>query len=544
MVAAFLVTAVVAVVLALVVAPRTSATGPVLFGDVTVSGNGSPGRTRLEVPPVGSLDAATHQGPLAVTARVDNIDLDRLSRASGSALEVRSMRAGATDGVSSVARTWFFHTLALAAVLGLVCGLVIAAVVRPDRRWTTLALASTGLVTAALTVAASGAAAWRSFDASAFDSPKFSGALKYAPKVLNATGGSNNSLESVRDSVTAVTARLEVLARAAADGPAPEALPDDVVILHVSDLHLNPLGMQFTRQLADQLDPDAIVDSGDFTSYGLTSLEGMFASLASVNVPYYLVPGNHDSKAAVAAAAATGTVTVVDGQTVDVKGLKLTGLADPTFTPTRDVPKNELASAYRRQRPEVTELFDIGHPDVVVLHNPTQAQALSGRDVTVLSGHVHHHLFETDGHARLAVVGSTGAGGVASLSGLDPGVYQAELLRFRKTPSGYQLVTLDRIDVNEDGLLNIGPTRFTIERVDVDTPGELVYLDPVVDVPAEEGPTRTPESTTSSSLPAFDSTPSTSEPASGGVPPPGTPPQVGEGSTTTTVPSTDKESPP
>ncbi len=70
---------------------------------------------------------------------------------------------------------------------------------------------------------------------------------------------------------------------------------DDVSILHVSDIHLNPLGVEIVRQLATQFQVDAVLDTGDLTSFG-SPVEARIGDLiAGIPVPYYLAPGNHDS---------------------------------------------------------------------------------------------------------------------------------------------------------------------------------------------------------------------------------------------------------
>src|SRR5207247_9405768 len=70
---------------------------------------------------------------------------------------------------------------------------------------------------------------------------------------------------------------------------------DETRILHISDIHSNPLGLEVTRRLAEHFKVAAILDTGDLTSFGLP-VEGRLGDMvATMNVPYLLVPRNHDS---------------------------------------------------------------------------------------------------------------------------------------------------------------------------------------------------------------------------------------------------------
>jgi predicted phosphodiesterase len=65
--------------------------------------------------------------------------------------------------------------------------------------------------------------------------------------------------------------------------------------LHVSDLHLNPAGVDLLRNLVTSFRVDAVLDSGDVTDYGSKS-EGQFVQLLDgVPVPYIVIRGNWNS---------------------------------------------------------------------------------------------------------------------------------------------------------------------------------------------------------------------------------------------------------
>lgn len=510
--APFVVVAVLAVVVALSVAVRVAATGPVLFGEVTVTGSSASGVTEVAVPPAGSMSADTHSGPLGVKVRLDAVDLERLGEMDASGGD-DALVASLTDGVGAVAVSWLRTAVGVAAALGAVLGCAVAAFTRRHFR-RTVALAGFGALCASVAVAAAGFAAHRSFDPAAFESPRYDGALRYAPAVLDAAGGASEGIGSVASATETIASRIEVLA-GAAQGVPTEGEPDagDVVLLHVSDLHLNPLGAQLAVNLTAQFSPDAVIDTGDFTSFGVTDLEAVYSKLVDIDVPYYLAPGNHDSASAVEALRDDSDIEVLDGNVVSVRGLRITGVADPTFTPAGGtVDRPARADAYARQHPEIEALVKAANPDVVALHNPVQATAVQGHPVTVLSGHTHKFWYEHAEGTQLAVVGSTGADGLGAFTSETDSVYAAQLLRFRRDASGrFALWSLDRIEIDESAMLSTGPGRFRVERIALDAAGRSRYLADVAAVPVD-GPVKTTDADAVPASPASDPTLSDTSP--------------------------------
>src|SRR3546814_1798996 len=77
---------------------------------------------------------------------------------------------------------------------------------------------------------------------------------------------------------------------------------------------------------------DAVLDTGDVTTFGLP-LESRFGSLLQASpVPYIVVPGNHDSPANRAPLPQMTGITVLAGDSVTVGGVRILGLADPPFS--------------------------------------------------------------------------------------------------------------------------------------------------------------------------------------------------------------------
>ncbi len=152
---------------------------------------------------------------------------------------------------------------------------------------------------------------------------------------------------------------------------------DDVSILHVSDIHLNPLGVEIVRQLATQFRVDAVLDTGDLTSFG-SPVEARIGDLiADIPVPYYLAPGNHDSPEVRQALATMPNVTVLDRSMVEIDGVRVLGVADPTFTADNRVGTAEATAEKQRQAADVARLTKARRPDVLAVHDVALAGAVA-----------------------------------------------------------------------------------------------------------------------------------------------------------------------
>ena len=206
--------------------------------------------------------------------------------------------------------------------------------------------------------------------------------------------------------------------------------PGDRRVLHISDIHLNPVGLEVTRELAETFAVDAIVDSGDLTTFG-TPIEARFGELLEdLPVPYVLVGGNHDSEGNRAAMGDVEGVTVLDGDVTDVVGFDVLGVGHPSFTASNELTEDEIEADLADQADETRRLVRRERPDILLVHDPLQAAAVMGDVPLVLAGHVHRRSFtEVDG-TILLTVGSTGATGLGSFAIDSDLAYEAEVLYF------------------------------------------------------------------------------------------------------------------
>lgn len=400
-----------------VLSPTSGSVGP---GRVELKATGAwSGRTRLSLPPLGAISAGTHGAPVALSAEVEQLDLEQLQRVLTAPDPQARLEAEVEKDLRPLLRALVLRTLLLGALVG---GLVAALL--PGRRLHHLPAGSLGGL---LAVAVLLFATWRSYDTAGFAQPRFEGSLERAPGVLRAVGRHVDDLAAVRKRVTTLGRELSSLYETLAAPATPSS--DETRLLHVSDMHLNPLGLEVTRQLAERFDVSAILDTGDLTSFGYP-VESRFASLlVDMPVPYVVVPGNHDSADVRRALTEAGNVEVLDG-TTDIGGVRILGVADPTFTADDAVSPEEAAAVKRRAALDVARSLDAERPDVLAVHDPLLAGRARGRVPLVVAGHVHRRGNTLSGGTRVLTVGSTGATGLGTFTVEGGRAYEAEILSF------------------------------------------------------------------------------------------------------------------
>ena len=250
---------------------------------------------------------------------------------------------------------------------------------------------------------------------------------------------------------------------------------DVTTVLHISDLHLNPLGYDLTDDLVQQFGVDAVVDTGDTTTWGTGPEAGYLARIGGLGVPYVWVRGNHDSLDTQAAVAAQGATVLDRGATAEVAGLVLAGQGDPVFTPAGRGGRGDRqrrAGAGAGQRGPRRRRRDLGRRppgdpvDVALVHDPSGLAPLLGRVPLVLAGHLHKRSVTLDASGtRVMVEGTTGGAGVTS-AGLNrladgaPLPLSATLLYFGKAgDDAGKLLAYDEVTVGGLGLAEVNLQR-------------------------------------------------------------------------------------
>ncbi|MGH9179813.1 MAG: metallophosphoesterase family protein [Acidimicrobiales bacterium] len=432
------------------------------------------GRTRLSLPPLGAVSAGTHRAPLGLHAEVERIDLDQLQRLLSAADPQARLEAEVERDMRALLRSLVVKALFLAAVVG-----GVAAALLPGRHVRHLPMGAVGgLAAVALLLLLT----WRSYDTGAFAQPRFEGSLQRAPALLRTVGRHVDDLADVRRRIDTLSRELSSLYKTLATPAGPSA--GETRLLHVSDMHLNPLGLEFTRQLAERFEVQAVLDTGDLTSFGYP-VEARFTELlAGMPVPYLVVPGNHDSAEVRTALSGVAMVRLLDGIT-EVGGVRILGVPDPTFTADNEVGPEEAAAVKRREAAVVARRVAADDPDVLAVHDPLLAGRSGGGVPLVVAGHVHKRGNTVAGGTRTLTVGSTGATGLGSFTVEGGRAYEAQVLSF----AGGRLTAVDYVSFR-----GIGGS-FRVERVVIPAPEETTAATTTSSgVPGTTTPTAAPAS--------------------------------------------------
>lgn len=404
------------------------------------------GHTVLRVPPLGTVAVDTHDSPVRLEIRLDEL---RGREASALARDP-SLVAGLEDDLVADVRSALRGLVLRGLVVGVVGGAV-AAAAASRRVMPTIVGAVAGCVTVGLGAGVA-AATWRP---EAISEPRYSGLLSAAPQVVGDAKEIVDRFGEYRAELAQLVGNVAALYRTGSAMAPFDPEASTVRVLHVSDIHLNPQAYDVMDELIEQFRIDVVVDTGDTTSWG-TALEGRVTeAIAGLAVPYLWVRGNHDSRATQAAVAAQRNAVVLDGEQRSVAGLTFFGVGDPRFTPDKSQPtgKDVERDAAEAFAPRVAAMLRAsGSPpdvDVLLVHDARIAAGVGDLVPLVLAGHTHKPRQARIGGATLVVQGTTGGGGFAALQGEVAESLSCGVLYFNRETR--RLVAYDQITVDGIG---------------------------------------------------------------------------------------------
>jgi predicted phosphodiesterase len=440
--------------------------------------------TVVHLAPLGTIGLDTHDWPLSLDLRVDEIALADVEALAADPTAIDRLGDDAADEVRE-ALIGLAIRCVVVALLGGVAGALVARL-----SWRA---AATGAGVAGLLAGSLGLGVAATFNAEAVSEPRYTGLLTRAPTAVGDIEDVLGRFGEYRAQLSDLVDNMATLYLAGSELPTFQADGDLIRILHVSDIHLNPQAFDLMDRLTGQFGVDAIVDTGDLTDWGTDPELQLIERIGRLDVPYVYVRGNHDSRRTQAAVAEQENAVVLDGDAETVAGLRFWGIGDPRYTPD----KNDQDGRSNRERaeafaPEVASRLADDEPppiDVALVHDERMAGELGGQVPLVLAGHTHdakegriEPLGDADdGEAEaedeagagdgddtvvpvvgldetlLLVEGSTGGAGLRGLQGEEPEPLTASVLYF--DPNTRMLVAYDRITVGW-----LSDTGATIER--------------------------------------------------------------------------------
>ena len=421
---------------------------------VSTSARTGPGRTLVQVPPLGTIIADTHGAPLELEVAIAELDVERLADLATTSEGRRRLQNEIEHDLRRMTVLRSIHLLVGAAVLGAIAALAIY------HRQLGPILLSTGAAMA--TVAVGLLLTGQAYKVEAFEEPRFTGTLTRARQVIETINRQVGVLDEARTRFQVATQRVSDLLTLLAE-PQRDVRSDATAILHVSDIHGNPLGIDITSQLVEEFAVEAVIDTGDMASSFLDTGElstlsdsveaSMVRGISRIEVPYVFVPGNHDSFGLRRRLSDIDNVVVLGAETTTLGELTVLGWADPTFT-TRPVPEEEKSEIRLAEADEVAAAVTSETPDILAVHDEVLAAESIGLVPLVLSGHTHERSVEEVEGTTLLTIGSTGATGLKSLTVESERDYEAEVLYFE----GNDLIAVDFV-----ALRGVGG-EFTLER--------------------------------------------------------------------------------
>ncbi|MDI3280377.1 MAG: metallophosphoesterase, partial [Bacillota bacterium] len=223
----------------------------------------SRGETVLILPPLGEIAAPTHRAPLRLEVTLRNLDFSALEVAangwSSSRQVIEELEPEARAALFLLLRRLFL----VAAAGGALGGLWLT------RRWKGLAA---GALAGLAVVGALVVPAYLTYDLQAFSHPRYRGALEAAPWMISLAQRSLRQVDDLGRQLRLLGNNLTALFERANRLGALGAVPGDLRILHVSDIHNNPAALQLVAQVVQNFGADAVIDTGDLTDFG-TALE-------------------------------------------------------------------------------------------------------------------------------------------------------------------------------------------------------------------------------------------------------------------------------
>lgn len=412
---------------------------------------GWPGESRLIIPPLGEIKAFTHHWPVVLSVTLDRIDLALLQHELMGVTNPNQYIMDFLPRLRMAAYLFLAKLILLGGVAGGITGWLFG--------WRRFAKLWRVVAVGALSVLLIIGGVLLDYDQEAFRNPRYEGALEAAPWVMGLIDRGLNRLPELSAKLSLVAGNLNRLFTQV-DNLDPLARVDgELKVLHVSDIHNNPAGLEFIGRVIEGFGADLVIDTGDLTDYGTALETELMRKIRSLGVKYVFIPGNHDSPEVVAGMKKFPNVVVLEKGLYKFRDLTILGWGDPAAR------MNDKLMAGDEELKTEAELLKeyfgklAARPDILAIHNVKLAEEVADPPPVVLYGHDHRPAIHEKQQTVYVDAGTSGAAGFRGLEN-DTVPYSVALLRFDRPEGekGYQLTAVDLIRIYS---LN---SKFILER--------------------------------------------------------------------------------
>lgn len=295
------------------------------------------------------------------------------------------------------------------------------------------------------------------YNIGAFNHVEYQGMLEAAPLVFNIVEKGIELVDSMGVQAAGVVENISLLQEEM--DRADDVTANSVKVLHVSDIHNNPAALDFIESILKNFQVDVIIDTGDLVDYGTVFEAQLFTDFfAELKLPYVFIPGNHDSPQVVAYLKELEGVTVLEEGSIEVAGLTIAAVADPSsYYQEATVAGEAVVEAAAKLERIVRE----GSPvDIIAAHNPDTFAYLRGNGHLLLGGHLHIPTINRHEQYIEINAGTTGASGIRGIRDMDI-TFSLVLLSFQSSleRGDLNLYAADMITIKHN------PLNYSLERV-------------------------------------------------------------------------------
>jgi predicted phosphodiesterase len=399
------------------------------------------GDTAIVLTPIGEITARTHRAPVRLTVQLDRLHLGTVRRMAKEIPDASVVLADLEQRACRSIGRYALRLLLLALAGGTLASIVL---LRGSGPWHLFSGFAGLAITSLALVATVG-----TYDRGSFASPRYTGPLAEAPGAVRFARDGLARLSRLRGRMDTIAASLARFYASLGDSGPRVPAQSDLRVLHISDLHNNPVAIDFVERLARHFRVDLIVNTGDVTDYGTEVEEAFIQRLRQLPVPQLLVAGNHDSQTTLRTLDREAEMRVLDGESVVVHGVRFAGWPDPVSKRQgygRVNPSSEDLDRLRKEiRDEVASLP--APPHVLLVHNHRVAEQLGGAAPVILYGHSHRPSVRRTPRSIFINAGTTGGAGARYFEARNGVPYSAVVLHFSREEPGH-LLAADLLQVH------------------------------------------------------------------------------------------------